>query len=149
MRLSYRLWSMRPCFFVGWGVSRLAGWTPAWIEAPGVRALGLAIATVGVDWRGFGRGDLRLWRTTVRPAGQPSKLVASGAYAWTRNPMYVGLTCVYVGAALALSQVWTLALVVLPWAAVDWIVIPFEEARLRETFGQDYVDYCRRVRRWL
>jgi protein-S-isoprenylcysteine O-methyltransferase Ste14 len=32
---------------------------------------------------------------------------------------------------------------------VNWIVIPFEEARLRDTFGQIYVEYCRRVRRWL
>jgi protein-S-isoprenylcysteine O-methyltransferase Ste14 len=32
---------------------------------------------------------------------------------------------------------------------MNWVVIPFEEARLRETFGQDYVDYCRRVRRWV
>jgi protein-S-isoprenylcysteine O-methyltransferase Ste14 len=29
------------------------------------------------------------------------------------------------------------------------VVIPFEEARLRETFGEDYADYCRRVRRWI
>jgi protein-S-isoprenylcysteine O-methyltransferase Ste14 len=32
---------------------------------------------------------------------------------------------------------------------MNWAVIPFEEARLGETFGQDYVDYCRRVRRWI
>ncbi len=63
--------------------------------------------------------------------------------------MYVALTSIYAGAALVLGQVETLILVALPWALVNWIVIPFEEARLRETFGQTYVDYCRRVRRWL
>jgi len=63
--------------------------------------------------------------------------------------MYVGVTLVYLGAALALGQVLTFALIVLPWAAVNLIVIPFEEARLRITFGKDYDDYCRRVRRWL
>jgi protein-S-isoprenylcysteine O-methyltransferase Ste14 len=32
---------------------------------------------------------------------------------------------------------------------MNWIRIPYEEARLRETFGEDYADYCRRVRRWI
>jgi protein-S-isoprenylcysteine O-methyltransferase Ste14 len=63
--------------------------------------------------------------------------------------MYVGLTSIYTGAALALGQAETLILVALPWTVVNWIVIPFEEARLRDTFGQIYVEYCRRVRRWL
>jgi len=56
---------------------------------------------------------------------------------------------IYLGAALALGKLWPLVLVVLPWATTNWIVIPFEEARLRNTFGQAYVDYCRRVRRWV
>ena len=63
--------------------------------------------------------------------------------------MYVSLTVIYAGAALALGQVWSLILLPLPWAAANFIVIPFEEAGLRETFGQPYLDYCRRVRRWL
>ncbi len=63
--------------------------------------------------------------------------------------MYLSLTVVYVGFALALGRAWPLILVVLPWASMNWVVIPFEEARLRETFGQDYADYCRRVRRWI
>jgi protein-S-isoprenylcysteine O-methyltransferase Ste14 len=136
-------------FLAGWGLSRFDRWTLAWIEAPGVRAVGVALAIVGLASAASAMGLFASRLTTFIPTGQPSKLVASGAYAWTRNPMYVGLTCIYAGAALALGQVWTLALVVLPWAAANWVVIPFEEARLRETFGQDYVDYCLRVRRWL
>jgi protein-S-isoprenylcysteine O-methyltransferase Ste14 len=136
-------------FLVGWGVSRFVGWAPAWIEAPPVRALGLAIAIAGLALGAFAGRLFLSRRTTFIPAGQPVRLVDGGVYAWTRNPMYVGLTLIYAGTALALGQVFTLALVVLPWAVVNWIVIPFEEARLRATFGQDYVDYCRRVRRWL
>ncbi len=43
-----------------------------------------------------------------------------------------------MGLALALGEPWPLILVVLPWAAMNWVVIPFEEARLSETFAQDY-----------
>ena len=88
-------------------------------------------------------------RTTLNPAGQPAHLVVTGAHAWSRNPMYLALTLIYVGLAPALGEAWPLILVVLPWAAMNWVVIPFEEARLRETFAQTYVDYCRRVRRWI
>lgn len=49
------------------------------------------------------RGLFVLRRTTLNPVGQPALFVASGAYAWTRNPMYVGVTLVYLGAALALG----------------------------------------------
>ena len=136
-------------FLIGWGLSRLGGWHPDWIASPVVRWAGFALALFGLALAAVAAGLFASRRTTLNPAGQPAKLVANGAYAWTRNPMYLGLTCIYAGAALALAQGLTLAMVALPWAAVNWIVIPFEEARLRKTFGRAYADYCRRVRRWL
>ena len=63
--------------------------------------------------------------------------------------MYLSLTVVYLGLSLALGRPWPLILVTVPWACMNWGVIPFEEARLSETFAQDYADYCRRVRRWI
>jgi protein-S-isoprenylcysteine O-methyltransferase Ste14 len=50
---------------------------------------------------------------------------------------------------LALGRAWPLALAIVPWASMNWGVIPFEEARLSETFAQDCADYRRRVRRWI
>jgi protein-S-isoprenylcysteine O-methyltransferase Ste14 len=63
--------------------------------------------------------------------------------------MYLSLTAIYLGVALALWSAWPLVLVVLPWASINWVVIPFEEARLREAFAQEYGNYCRKVRRWI
>jgi len=94
-------------------------------------------------------GRFVLRRTTLHPTGEPAHLVVNGAHGWSRNPMYLSLAVVYVGLALALGRAWPLALVIVPWAWMNWVVIPFEEARLRETFGEDYADYCRRVRRWI
>ena len=90
-----------------------------------------------------------LRRTTLDPTGEPARLVVNGAHAWSRNPMYLSLTVVYIGLALALGRAWPLILVPVPWACMNWGVIPFEEGRLTETFGEAYVDYCRRVRRWI
>ena len=136
-------------FLAGWGVGHVDGSSPAWIGTAAARWLGLALLIIGVV---VATTCVRLFvsrRTTVNPAGRPAQLVSSGAYAWSRNPMYVCLTVIYAGAALVLGQVWSLLLLPLPWAAANFIVIPFEEARLTDTFGEAYANYRRRVRRWL
>ena len=136
-------------FLVGVGLDRLIPWRPAWMAIGGVHWLGLVLAVAGCALSAAAAGRFVLRRTTLHPTGQPSRLVVSGAHAWSRNPMYLALTVIYVGLALALGRAWPLILVVLPWASMNWVTIPFEEARLRETFGQDYADYRRRVRRWI
>src|SRR5271157_29183 len=92
-------------FLAGWGLTRLSGWDPDWIRAPGVRWIGVAITIFGLALSLSSAGLFVLRRTTLNPVGQPALFVASGAYAWTRNPMYVGVTLVYLGAALVLGQV--------------------------------------------
>lgn len=136
-------------FLVGVGLDWLMPWRPAWMAIGVMRWVGVALVVAGCALALAAAGRFVLRRTTLHPTGQPSRLVGSGAHAWSRNPMYLSLTVVYVGLALALGRAWPLILVVLPWASMNWAVIPFEEARLRATFGQDYADYCRRVRRWI
>jgi protein-S-isoprenylcysteine O-methyltransferase Ste14 len=136
-------------FLVGIGLDWLAPWRPAWMAIGAMRWAGLALTVAGCALAAVAAGRFVLRRTTLDPTGQPSRLVVTGAHAWSRNPMYLSLTVVIIGLALALGRAWPLILVVLPWASMNWAVIPFEEARLSATFGQDYVDYCRRVRRWI
>jgi protein-S-isoprenylcysteine O-methyltransferase Ste14 len=50
---------------------------------------------------------------------------------------------------LILRQVWPLVLLPLTLAYVNWVVIPLEQLKLSETFGEEYVRYQTRVRRWL
>jgi protein-S-isoprenylcysteine O-methyltransferase Ste14 len=136
-------------FFVGLGLERLAHFDTNWIRNPVAQWLGWAFLVFGVLIAASSAGLFALRRTTVIPFGRPSEFVAAGAYRFSRNPMYLGLTLAYVGAALALSKLWPLALLPLPWAVMNWIVIPFEESRLLEAFGGTYADYRRQVRRWV
>ena len=136
-------------FLVGVGLDRLMPWRPALMAVASVHWAGFALAVAGCSLAPAAAGRFVLRRTTLNPAGQPARLVVNGAHGWSRNPMYLSLTIIYAGLALALGRAWPLVLVILPWASMNWIVIPFEETRLRETFGQDYADYCRRVRRWI
>lgn len=90
-----------------------------------------------------------LARTTLIPHGQASRLITAGPYRFTRNPMYLSLTLGYLGAAAIFLQVWPLLLLPIPVVTMNTFVIPFEEARLRECFGETFRDYCGRVRRWI
>jgi protein-S-isoprenylcysteine O-methyltransferase Ste14 len=63
--------------------------------------------------------------------------------------MYVGLVLTYLGEAGMLKQVWPVMLLPLVMAYVNWIVIPVEEAKLTEVFGDEYALYRASVRRWV
>jgi protein-S-isoprenylcysteine O-methyltransferase Ste14 len=88
-------------------------------------------------------------RTTVLPERAPSSLVVRGPYRYSRNPMYLSLLLSYVGLCVQIGWPWALLLLPLPLLALQRVLIPFEEARLRERFGSAYVRYCAQVRRWL
>lgn len=92
----------------------------------------------------FARG-----RTTLLPERAPSQLVCHGPYRHTRNPMYVSLTLSYLGLSVQIGWPWSALLLPLPLLALQWVVIPYEEARLRERFGSAYDRYCAQVARWL
>ena len=78
----------------------------------------------------------------------PQHLVTSGPYAWSRNPMYLGHIIFLIGLTLTFQSLFAAALTA---ATVVWFHrrVRRDEARLRERFGQPYVDYCARVRRWV
>ena len=136
-------------FFAGAGLDRLIPWRSGWLTMGEVHWIGVSLACAGFILAAASARRFVLRHTTLNPAGQPSHLIVKGAHAWSRNPMYLSLAIIYAGIALALGKSGPLVLVFLPWAAVNWIVIPFEESRLRKAFGQDYADYCQAVRRWL
>ena len=63
--------------------------------------------------------------------------------------MYVGWGLIYLGVALIVNSVWILVLFPLVIAAIHFLDILKEEQRLKEQFGDEYLDYQSRVRRYL
>lgn len=88
-------------------------------------------------------------RTTVKPHGEPVHLIDIGPFLISRNPMYLSLTLIYIGAAVWQATLWPLILLPIPLWIMNTIVIPFEERRLHTIFGASYDEYRRRVRRWI
>ncbi len=88
-------------------------------------------------------------RTPVCPYDAPTMLVTDGAFAFTRNPMYLGMVTVVIGVALGLGTVVPFLFPLLFGWLLSSRFIGAEEALLSEQFGLAYQDYVRRVRRWL
>ena len=87
--------------------------------------------------------------TAVIPHHPASRLVTSGPYRFTRNPMYLGLTLGYLGGVLLIDSVWPLLLLPFVLFALSVAVIRREERYLAAAFGDAYATYRRQVRRWL
>jgi len=93
--------------------------------------------------------EFRRHRTTVIPHNTPSRLIQSGIFSRTRNPIYVGDVLVLAGLILRFDAVLALPLVpVFVWIIEKRFVVP-EEDRLRRAFRMDYARYETKVRRWV
>lgn len=118
----------------------------------GPLALGVAGAMLAVI--GFGLmywAIAGFWRakTNLLPFKPATTLVIVRPYTWTRNPMYLGMTLAYLGAALATNWAWPLVFLPVVLAVMSFYVIAREERYLRAQFGAQYDEYCARVRRWV
>jgi protein-S-isoprenylcysteine O-methyltransferase Ste14 len=116
---------------------------------PGAGIGGGVLLALGCLVAGWGLATFRKARTTTVPGRSSAQMVTWGPYRYSRNSMYVGLTLVYLGEAGLMRQTWPLAMLPLVLAYLQWTVIPVEEGKLIEVFGQDYDRYRANVRRWI
>lgn len=92
---------------------------------------------------------LRRARTPVEPWKPTRAIVSVGPYAISRNPIYVAFLGVQLAYAWGRDNAWALVLLPVTIALLHWGVIAREERYLAERFGESYLAYRRRVRRWL
>jgi protein-S-isoprenylcysteine O-methyltransferase Ste14 len=79
----------------------------------------------------------------------PNRLLKSGPYAFSRNPMYVGWTLIYLGISFASNSFWILSLLPIVLIYIHFVDIRKEEQYLDEQFGDEYAQYKKQVRRFL
>lgn len=110
----------------------------------GVPAIGLGVALAIWGSRLFAKAG-----TNIVPFTQSTALVTSGAFAFSRNPMYSGMILTLAGTALLLNNLlcWV---ALLPFVLIIQLgFVRHEEKLMEQTFGQAYLDYKTRVRRWV
>lgn len=76
-------------------------------------------------------------------------LVTDGPYRFTRNPMYVGLSCIYLAIALWCASLWACVLLIVVLLIIRYAVIAREEGYMTAKFGDEYRAFTSRVRRWI
>ena len=90
-------------------------------------------------------------KTTIDPVNiaNASQVVSSGPFAYSRNPMYVGMLMLLLAWAAYLSVAWTALGPILFFAYITRFQIMPEEKAMEAKFGQAYLAYKKRVRRWI
>jgi protein-S-isoprenylcysteine O-methyltransferase Ste14 len=102
-------------------------------------------------------GTLNIWtdqlfkknKTTVKPNEKPSTFIQTGPFKISRNPMYLGMALILLGAGFILGSITSFVGAPLFIAAMEMFFIPKEEKNLREQFGEEYESYCKKIRRWI
>ncbi len=93
--------------------------------------------------------QFRIARTAVCPTAPSTRLVSDGVFRLSRNPMYLGMIGMLGGVAVAQGGLPFYLAVIGYFSIIQFAFCPFEERKLRETFGEEYAAYRARVRRWL
>ena len=121
------------------------------VAVPFALIISLLLAVAGIVTAATAIRQFSRAKTTVNPLdpGAASALVDNGIFARTRNPMYLGLLLVLSGWAVWLESASNIFVLVGFVLYITVLQIKPEEQALREIFGQAYVDYCSRVRRWI
>ncbi len=93
--------------------------------------------------------EFRRHQTTIMPHETPARLIQSGIFKRSRNPIYLADVMILAGLVLRFDAVLSLVLVpILLWVLERRFVIP-EENRMRRQFRTDFARYERKVRRWV
>jgi protein-S-isoprenylcysteine O-methyltransferase Ste14 len=112
-------------------------------------ALGAAFSVFGIGIAAWGRITLVKGGTNVNPYKPTTSIISGGPFAFTRNPLYVGLQSLFIGLSLLVGTWWGLVLFVPAFLVLHYGVVLREEAYLERKFGQVYLSYKSKTRRWL
>lgn len=100
----------------------------------------------------FGKWGIETFKdagTNVPPNKPATTIVTHGPFKYTRNPMYLGFVVMYVGLSMLADAPLMLFLTIGLWYVLDDQVIEKEEEYLTAKFGDEYLNYCDKVRRWV
>jgi protein-S-isoprenylcysteine O-methyltransferase Ste14 len=113
------------------------------------RVLGWSLVGGGMALAAWFVRTMRGADTTIRIDKPVSSLTQEGPFRLSRNPGYLSLTMLYAGIAIRRNALWAILLLPLVLWVIQREVIEREERYLERTFGEEYLTYKARVRRWV
>lgn len=111
--------------------------------------IGLGFGVAGVALIAWSIRTLTKSGTTYLPAGTARVLVTTGPFVRFRNPIYLGDALVLLGTAEITKSIWFVVAALIFAVLVTILQIIPEERHLEHQFGDEYLDYKARTRRWI
>jgi protein-S-isoprenylcysteine O-methyltransferase Ste14 len=133
------------------GIGHLSDtWLPLPVsESVVMRGVGIALIAVALLLALVALFHFLRAKTHVEPWQPTTTIIQSGVFRYSRNPIYLAFCIATLGCGLLLNSWWVLMATVPLAGLLQLLVIRREEAYLEEKFGQSYLAYKRKVRRWI
>ncbi|NIM17420.1 MAG: hypothetical protein GTO45_35910 [Candidatus Aminicenantes bacterium] len=111
--------------------------------------LGFVNIGIGIVLNVYSGGFLRRMNTTIDFHETATELVVTGPFRMSRNPIYLSVIILSLGIAILLGSLITFIFPALLFLILNVFYIPSEEMTMEKTFGKEYLDYRKKVRRWI
>lgn len=111
--------------------------------------IGFLFFFIGTGLNIWADQSLKKHKTTVKPNEKPTALIETGVFKISRNPMYLGMALILLGAGFILGSVTSFIGFILFIIVMEIIFIPLEEKNLQEQFGEKFENYKKKVGRWI
>ena len=111
--------------------------------------IGILLIVLGVWIDVWADAIFKKRNTTVKPHEKPSHLEVNGPFRISRHPMYLGMAVVLLGIDVFLGTLVTFVFPLVFVILMEVLFIPMEEKSMENVFGKKYLDYKKKVRRWI
>jgi protein-S-isoprenylcysteine O-methyltransferase Ste14 len=111
--------------------------------------IGWIILFFGITLNILADRAFKYFQTTVKPFEESSTLITTGIFRFSRHPMYLGMVFILTGLALAMGSLSPFIVIPLFLVLIDRVFIKVEEQMLEKRFGESWLKYKAKVRRWI
>ena len=111
--------------------------------------LGFVIIALGAVLNIWADLLMKREKTTVKPHEKPSQLITTGPFGMSRNPQYLGFTAILLGVVILHGTLIMFLFPVFFVIIIEARFIPMEEKNLESAFGRKYLEYKKKIRRWV
>ena len=119
------------------------------VVRPPYTYLGYVFIIFGLAMNLWAGASFKKYKTTIKPFGEPSRLITQGPFSFSRNPIYLGFTSISFGFSIILGGLTAFLPPIVLVFILEREFIIHEEKKLEGIFGRTYLEYKKRVRRWL
>lgn len=110
--------------------------------------LGIIVGVAGFGVMIWAWWLFKKFDTAICPTEKTDRLVKSGIYRYSRNPMYLGMVGMLSALAIFVGTLPFYLAAAAYFIVINGFFCPYEENKLTEAFGDEYLNYKRKVRRW-